>query len=186
MTALREMAAKHRQTMTNVIQGDFAISDDPEAVLATILGSCVATCLYDPVAKIGGLNHFLLPGFCDSSSGTQSCGLNMMELLINGLLRKGAMRSRLQAKVFGGADMNGGLTSIGAQNVEFTRTFLRHEGIPCSGESVGGQAGRRIQFVPTTGKVRQLFLSQAETIAVEKKVIQPPSAPAGGSDLELF
>ncbi|PHR92861.1 MAG: chemotaxis protein CheD [Robiginitomaculum sp.] len=185
MTALRNYE-KDFQTI-NVIQGDYAVTADPNTALVTILGSCVATCLYDPVARIGGLNHFLLPGFCDSSSGTMSCGLNMMELLINALLKGGAQRDRLQAKIFGGANMNKGLTDIGSQNVDFTRTFMAHEGIVCVGASVGGMVGRRIQFWPESGKARQKLLSTAETTAIERKVVKEPApVPDSASDVELF
>ena len=167
-----------------VIQGDFAVSKDENTKMATLLGSCVATCLYDPLARIGGMNHFLLPGFCDSSSGTMSCGLNMMELLINGLLRQGADRRRLQAKMFGGAQLNGNLTNIGEQNIEFTRDFLKYEGISLLGESVGGNVGRRIQFCPTSGKARQRFVSNADIHAAEK-IVKAPTAVVS-ADLELF
>lgn len=170
-----------------VIQGDYYVSDQPNEVITTILGSCVAVCLYDPVVKIGGLNHFLLPGFCDSSSGTTSCGLNMMELLINALQKKGAKRNRMRAKMFGGAQMRQGLTDIGKENVDFTQDFLRHEGIPCISQSVGGLVGRRLRFWPATGEVKQLFLSPYETQEVEKQVLTSKTnfvAPA--SDIELF
>lgn len=170
-----------------VIQGDYYVSDQPNEVITTILGSCVAVCLYDPVVKIGGLNHFLLPGFCDSSSGTTSCGLNMMELLINALQKKGAKRNRMRAKMFGGAQMRQGLTDIGKENVDFTQDFLRHEGIPCISQSVGGLVGRRLRFWPATGEVKQLFLSPYETQEVEKTVLTTKTNfVAPSSDVELF
>ncbi len=169
--------------ITNVIQGDYAVSEDPEVMMTTILGSCVSVCLFDSVRKIGGMNHFLLPGYCDSSSGTMSCGLNMMELLINALQRKGAARNRLQAKLFGGSNMNEGLTDIGMQNADFARDFLRHEGIPMIGESLGGNFARRIRYWPVTGKARQMEVTAYEKIPVVQAVEKPGVT---SSDVEFF
>ena len=90
----------------HIIQGEYKVVSDPDVVLSTILGSCVAACLRDPVAGVGGMNHFLLPGSGNASLGGGDAtryGVHLMELLINGLLKKGARRDRLEAKVFGGA-----------------------------------------------------------------------------------
>ncbi len=87
----------------HVIQGEWKVVSDPDVVLSTILGSCVAACMRDPVAGVGGMNHFLLPGSADAlSSGGDATryGVHLMELLINGLLKKGARRERLEAKIF--------------------------------------------------------------------------------------
>jgi chemotaxis protein CheD len=87
-----------------VIQGEFKVSDDPNVVLSTILGSCVAACMRDPVAGVGGMNHFLLPGQANGTGGEATrYGVHLMELLINGLLKKGARRERIEAKIIGGA-----------------------------------------------------------------------------------
>lgn len=130
---------------THVIQGEFRVTNDPGIVLTTILGSCVATCLCDPVARIGGMNHFLLPeGEVKQEVGFRY-GLLAMELLINGLLKQGAQKNRLEAKLFGGAMMNGGLGRIGEANAIFARKFLADEGIPCRAESLGGTLARRVR-----------------------------------------
>jgi chemotaxis protein CheD len=89
-------------TEATVLQGEFRIGTAPEDVLTTVLGSCVATCLHDPVAGLGGLNHFLLPEGGDGRAGSQKFGLNLMELLINALLKAGARRERLVAKLLHG------------------------------------------------------------------------------------
>jgi chemotaxis protein CheD len=182
-------AAQVAEKLQHVIQGEFAVTDDPNIVLTSILGSCVACCLHDPIARVGGMNHFLLPG--DESSGDDSLryGVNSMELLINGLLRRGARRDRLEAKLFGGARVLAGLSDVGAQNAAFARRFLKEEGIPCIGESLGGNQARRVRFSPTTGAARQLLLDKVDqsTLAVETpRRKAPEKAPESSGDLDLF
>ena len=95
-----EAAAKR----VHIIQGEYKVVSDPDVVLTTILGSCVAACLRDPVSGVGGMNHFLLPGTGSVTGGDATrYGVHLMELLINGLLKQGARRDRLEAKIFGGA-----------------------------------------------------------------------------------
>lgn len=168
----------------NVIQGEHAVSSNPGDCLTTILGSCVATCLYDPVAKLGGMNHFLLPGGGQAVSyGTNSYGLNAMEMLINGLLKKGAKRSRFEAKIFGGARIIEGLTNVGQKNGMFATEFLAFEGINCVSKSLGGTMARRIRFWPTTGRVQMKFLAP-ETLPLP--VTKPPATSVAVNELELF
>ena len=182
-------AAQVAEKLQHVIQGEFAVTDDQSIVLTAILGSCVACCLHDPIARLGGMNHFLLPG--DESSGDDSLryGVNSMELLINGLLRRGARRDRLEAKLFGGARVLAGLSDVGSQNATFARRFLKEEGIPCIGESLGGNQARRVRFSPTTGAARQLLLDKVDqsTLAVETpRRKAPEKAPDSSGDLDLF
>ena len=146
----------------HVIQGEFYVTEDPDVMLTTILGSCVAACMRDPVAQVGGMNHFLLPGNSDrkKSREAESYGVHLMELLVNDLLHHGARRDRLQAKLFGGAATMQGLTDVGALNARFAERFLRYEGIAHLGGSLGGDRGRRIQFWPASGRARQRRLAQ--------------------------
>ncbi len=88
--------------MITVVQGDYAVSSDPKAVMSTVLGSCVAMCLFDSVNKVGGMNHFLLATSSQAESDDLKYGVNAIELLINRLLQSGAERGNLQAKLFGG------------------------------------------------------------------------------------
>lgn len=171
-----------RERVLHVIQGTFEVSNDPNVMMSTILGSCVATCLFDPAARIGGMNHYLLAE--GHGSDSVRYGVNAMELLINGLLKKGADRSRLRAKVFGGGRMMQGMFDIGSDNAAFARDFLAREGIPIDGESLGGDRGRRIRFWPTTGRARQLLLGKAEAIPAEP--LKPAPPPAEASGVELF
>lgn len=139
-------------------QGEFRVSRDP-VVLSTILGSCVAVCLHDPEAGVGGMNHFLLPDGGEShDAGSERYGVNAMEQLINALLRLGARRGGLVAKAFGGANMTARLAPIGDSNASFTRQFLATEGITCLAESFGGTNARRVLFWPQTGKAQQMIV----------------------------
>jgi len=185
LSEANSLAPQQQSTIIHVIQGDFSVSNDPNAVMTTILGSCVATCLFDPVARVGGINHFLLPGDT-SKDGEMTFGVHAMELLINALLKKGADKYRLQAKLFGGARMIQGLSDIGAKNERFAKEFLERENIPCVGESLGGTQARRIRFEPTTGRARQRVMGDAAVVPVAKpKPVQAPT-PEAVNDVELF
>lgn len=184
---MQAAAAPARERLVHVVQGQFQISDDPSVVLTTVLGSCVAACVRDPVLGIGGMNHFLLPGE-EGRSDSMKYGLYSMELLINGLLQRGAARGNLEAKLFGGARVVEGLSDIGAQNGAFAQRFLREEGIKCASTSLGGDRPRRIRFWPVTGRAAQLILDSANTEVFRNERTRATTAPtpASAGDLELF
>lgn len=183
-------AAAHAGKDSNVIhviQGDYAVAQGEDRILTTILGSCVAACMHDPVARVGGMNHFLLPGGPEAPSDSMKYGVNSMELLINGLLSVGALRSRLEVKLFGGAHVVQNLSDIGEKNAAFAIEFLRAEGLRCVGQSLGGPQARRLRFWPATGRASQMLLDSAHTdvFRTERaKEVRPPSPPA--DDIELF
>lgn len=164
----------------SISQGEFAVSSEPGSVISTILGSCVATCLWDRTAGVGGMNHILVAQTNIGGVVNDYSGVNAMELLINALVRKGAQRDRLQAKVFGGAKMVEGLSDIGRANGSFAVKFLELENIPCLGQSLGGTSARHIRFFPNEGRVMQ------KTVAtpVETEVVQPVRQNQNG--VELF
>ena len=166
-----------------VIQGGYATGDSDDAVMVTVLGSCVATCLHDPVARVGGLNHFLLPEGRGSDRDSLKYGLNLMELLINELLHLGARRDRLEAKLFGGARMIAGLTNIGEMNAAFAERFLNDEGIPCLSRSLGGEQARKLRFYPASGKAQQMLLNR--DAGSVPHVPPPPPVPAA-EDVTFF
>lgn len=167
-----------------VLQGEFRISRDADAVLSTVLGSCVAVCLWDGVAGLGGMNHFLLPfGPKAAASSPERYGVHAMELLINGLLKAGASRGRLEAKLFGGARVSTALSDIGQTNASFARAFLEAEAIPCRAASLGGTSARRVLFRPTTGQARQLLVP--DTILEPQTPRARPAAPRAAA-IELF
>jgi len=174
----------------HIIQGEYKVSSDPDVVLSTILGSCVGACLRDPVAGVGGMNHFLLPGSANAMSGSGDAtryGVHLMELLINGLLKKGARRDRLEAKIFGGAKTIATFSNVGEQNAAFAVQFLRDEGIKLVGSSTGGDHGRKLEYWPVSGRARQYPLTGAETqktVALEQR--PAPVARPVESSIEFF
>jgi len=127
-------------------------------VISTLLGSCVAACLYDPISGAIGMNHFMLSNARYSrdlpihASEAGRYGIFAMEFLINALLAKGAQRGRLRAKVFGGANVlnsdcdGSNFVCVGAVNVRFIREYLTNESIPVEAEDLGGNFGRVIHF----------------------------------------
>jgi chemotaxis protein CheD len=125
--------------------------------LVTVLGSCVAACIRDPQFGIGGMNHFMLPDGGDGVvSDSARYGAYAMELLINELVKLGARRNRLEAKVFGGGAVLRGfsVSHVGARNSAFVLDFLKTEGIPVLAQDLGDDCPRKIYFFPHTGKVR--------------------------------
>lgn len=169
------------QTQT-VVQGEYRISDQPGVILSTVLGSCVAVCLYDATARIGGMNHFLLPSRDGSAKSDIRYGAHAMELLINGLLKGGARRERLLAKVFGGASMAANLQDIGRSNAAFAREFLQTEGLPIVNESLGGTMARRVRFWPVDGRAQQLLIRATPDPQTPLATAQPRPA----TDVTLF
>lgn len=138
-----------------IISGQFFATRTPTRI-ATVLGSCVAACLFDPQSGIGGMNHFMLP---DQKTDLKVCaryGIHAMELLINEIMKLGGDRRRLQAKVFGGASLLGFSDSpwnVANRNCQFVREFLNTERIPIVAQRLGGSQPLRVYFVTDTAKV---------------------------------
>jgi chemotaxis protein methyltransferase CheR len=136
--------------------GELFASDKP-AVVATLLGSCVAACLYDPASGIGGMNHFMLPAGSATDGFNAVCfGVNAMELLINDLLRLGAQRSRLRAHAFGASrvlDGRANRAGVSTANARFVTEFLARENIPLESSSLGGDLPLLVEFTTHTGHV---------------------------------
>ena len=167
---------------THITQGEFATATEEDAMITTILGSCVSACLWDPVVGVGGMNHILLPHDTNGSSNTIGSRVNAMELLINSIIKKGGLKQRLEAKVFGGGKMISKFSDVGLKNGEFVVSYLEAEGIVCQSQSLGGDQARRIQFWPYTGRARQKLLGRVD-ISEEITPI-PTEKPA--NDIELF
>jgi chemotaxis protein CheD len=169
----------------HVGQGEHRVSADPSVVLTTILGSCVAACICDPVARVGGMNHFLLPeGAGRGTDAGRRYGAYAMELLINEVLKAGARRERLEAKLFGGGRMFDSLMDVGRANADFAERFLADEGVRIVGGSLRGSGSRRIHYWPTTGRALQRAVSGQ---AGAPPAPPPPPAPLPASGvLELF
>ena len=128
-----------------------------DVAIVTVLGSCVSACLRDPRTGVGGMNHFMLPrGFEDSTPVSTSAryGIHAMELLINRLVKLGAGRAHLEAKVFGGGNVMRGFTvlNIGEANANFVEGYLRAEGIRIVADDLLGESPRKVYFFPKTGR----------------------------------
>ncbi|MEM6566545.1 MAG: chemotaxis protein CheD [Pseudomonadota bacterium] len=162
----------------HIVQGQYATASGPDAIISTLLGSCVAVCLWDEDLGIGGMNHMLLAKSSAGDHARTLSGLQAMELLINDLLKQGAMRNRLKAKAFGGASMVEGLSDVGQQNAEFTEHFLAQEGIPLTTASFGGTQARSVRFWPANGRALQKLTN------ANVDEVKAPAAAA--QDVELF
>ena len=180
-------SAIRAENRVHIIQGEFFVAEDPDVMVTTILGSCVAACIRDPLARVGGINHFLLPGNLDrtKSAEAERMGVHLMEMLVNGLLKAGARRDRLEAKLFGGARTVRSHSDIGKHNAEFAQRFLKAEGISHIGGSTGGLQGRRIQYWPVSGRARQILLVGPAEIE-RPAPLAAASVDAHAGELELF
>jgi chemotaxis protein CheD len=174
-----------------VLPGEFYV-DSGDTPIVTVLGSCVAVCLRDPAAQVGGMNHFLLPDGGDSGvAGTAGrYGVNAMEMLINELVKRGAQRRRLEAKVFGGGHVMKNFTSlnVGKRNAEFTKEFLRTEEIRLLSEDLLDIYPRKVCFLPKSGRALVKKLAAAdESLVMQEKQYQSRlvEKPVAG-DIELF
>ncbi|MEI6987446.1 MAG: chemotaxis protein [Rhodospirillaceae bacterium] len=148
----------------SVVVGDCVVCDQSDIVITTTLGSCVATCLFDEQAGLGGMNHFLLADSADDRlSASARYGGAAMEQLINRMLGRTGRRDRLRAKIFGGGAINGMNNSIGNNNIEFVMSYLAYEGIPTVSWDVGGNQARSIRFFPVGGRSQRRLLGVAGT-----------------------
>lgn len=167
-----------------IVQGEHSVVGEPGVVISTLLGSCVAVCLQDPVARVGGMNHFLLSEPAASAvvdaAQPQRYGIHAMELLINAMMQRGAVRGRLRAHLYGGANIIAGLGQIGSNNAAFARNFMETEGISIGRCELGGTRARKVEFMPYEGRVRSTLVADAPP-----PVISPRPAAHGG-EVELF
>ncbi len=178
------LAARDGFRRATVAQGETRVSNETDLVLTTVLGSCVAACFYDPVAHVGGINHYLLAdGTASDPASMQRYGVYAMEVLINAMLSMGAARHRLKARIFGGATMRQGFRDIGGTNIEFARSFLRNERIALVGEDVGGSSARRVEFRPAAGLARCRSVTEAIR---QQSAPRPVIQPATTGDVEFF
>jgi chemotaxis protein CheD len=161
--------------MTRLLPGETHTTDDPKETIVTILGSCIAACVRDPFTGVGGMNHFMLPESETGLSNTNPCssatlyGNFAMEMLINSVLGMGCPRSRLEIKLFGGANFTQGPAMIGKKNSDFVLRYLANEGLRVVAADLGGGYGRRIHYHPASGKVRRLFLIGASEKRAEEE-----------------
>ena len=173
-----------------VLPGEYFVSGD-ELVIMTVLGSCISACLWDTRARIGGMNHFMLPEG-GGEDGFGRYGSYAMELLINEMLKSGARRESLQAKIFGGAQVMANFTTmnVGERNTSFVIDYLQTERIPLLSQDVLDIYPRKVCFFPFTGKAMVKRLAHAhpeQIVAAEQNgnAVTVAKSRAGGS-VDLF
>ena len=160
-----------------------------DILIMTTLGSCIAACLWDRDAKVGGMNHFMLP---DGDADTGRYGSYAMELLINEMMKHGATRTTMEAKVFGGGQVIDGMTSmnIGERNTAFVTDYLKTERIPIVSKDVLGIHARKVCFLPASGKamVKRLAATNTAALAAQDRVAVQQAVPqsTGGGSVDLF
>jgi chemotaxis protein CheD len=179
-----------------ILPGEFFVTQSDEAI-TTILGSCISACIRDPKLGVGGMNHFMLPE--DNSGGKSSWleggglatryGSFAMESLVNELMKLGAVRGRLEVKLFGGGRILSTMSDVGAQNIEFARGFLKLEGFQIAAQDVGDSCPRHVDYYPATGRVMLKRLRALGIQALGKREAEyrkhlGERQPAG--DVELF
>ena len=181
--------------VVKILPGEFYVTGDPEEVLVTVLGSCVSACIRDPVARMGGMNHFMLVQNKTGASGAWGNELESarfgnfaMEKLINGMLKRGCARERMEIKVFGGANVTSARNAIGTENSEFVLRYLAAEGLPCAAQDLGGTYPRRIIYFPMTGKVVRRLLTgrDQETALRDESDYASALGTRKSSDVQLF
>ncbi len=179
--------------MVKVFPGEFYVTKKPDEVVLTVLGSCVAACIRDPLAGIGGMNHFMLPSHKSGDWGgdlkSTRFGNFAMEKLVNELIKAGCTRERMEIKVFGGANVTESSNAVGSDNSAFVLRYLEAEGLRCAAQDLGGTLPRRINYYPATGRVVRRLLGMNERGVVDreehdygKRLLK--QQPAG--EIELF
>ncbi len=182
--------AHFRNDAVKVLPGEFFVHDEDILVMTT-LGSCIAACIWDRDKRIGGMNHFLLP---DAGGGTDSgrYGSFAMDLLIGELVKRGATRSTMEAKVFGGGAVISGMNTInvGERNTAFVMDYLRTERISIVSKDVLDIYPRKVCFLPHSGKamVKKLASANTEALAAQERAAATRAAPASnsGGSVDLF
>jgi chemotaxis protein CheD len=173
-----------------VLPGEFFVYDE-DILIMTTLGSCIAACLWDREKRIGGMNHFMLPdGAGAADSGRY--GSFAMELLINEMIKRGATRSTMEAKVFGGGAVISGMNSInvGERNTTFVMDYLRTERITVVSKDVLDIYPRKVCFLPASGKamVKKLASANTEALVAQERAAaaRPVPTGSGGGSIDLF
>ena len=175
-----------------ILPGEYYVTAR-EMMIVTVLGSCVSACIRDPINKIGGMNHFMLPehgGDPDSPLSTSArYGAYAMEILINQLLKMGAYRPHLEAKLFGAGRVLAGVTDVGKRNAHFAIEYLKREGIRVHSKDLGDIYPRKVYYFPQTGRVMVKFLRNLHNDTVvtrERSYAQKiDTAPVTG-EVDLF
>jgi chemotaxis protein CheD len=190
MKADSKKAHLHGRNRISLYIGEVAASKLP-LMMDTLLGSCVAVCMYDPILRAGGMNHILMPK-CQVGDTSSRCGVHAMELLINELMKLGGEKKRFIAKAFGGANVFPGMkmSPVGEGNALFVRQFLATEKIPLVAERMGGNHAVRLYFHTDTGKA---YVHTVDGSSLPKIIKSegcycklPTESKSIGNDITLF
>jgi len=178
-----------RNDACKVLPGEFFVHDE-DILITTTLGSCIAACLWDREKRVGGMNHFLLPDGGGNGDVSGRYGSYAMELLIGEMVKRGATRSTMEAKVFGGGAVLGGMNSInvGERNTAFVMDYLRTERITVVSKDVMDIYPRKVCFLPASGKalVKRLASANADALAAQERAAAARAAPRAGGSIDLF
>ncbi len=180
--------AHFKNDAVKILPGEYFVHHE-DMLIMTTLGSCIAACLWDRTARIGGMNHFMLP---DGAGDSGRYGSYAMELLINEMMKRGASRTNLEAKVFGGGQVVAGMNSlnVGERNTSFVIDYLKTERIPIVSKDVLDIYPRKVCFLPASGKamVKRLAPTNAEALVAQDRVAAQRAVPAntGGGSVDLF
>jgi chemotaxis protein CheD len=182
--------AHFKNDAVKVLPGEFFVHDEDILVMTT-LGSCIAACLWDREKRVGGMNHFLLPDSGGSGGDSGRYGSFAMDLLIGELVKRGATRATMEAKVFGGGAVISGMNSInvGERNTQFVLDYLRTERITVVSKDVLDIYPRKVCFLPASGKamVKKLASANTEALAAQERAAASRAAPAAsGGSVDLF
>ncbi|MBN2873587.1 MAG: chemotaxis protein CheD [Spirochaetales bacterium] len=169
--------SRFEQNIITIHPGEYHVSGE-DIIIATVLGSCVSVSLWDARMRLGGINHFMLPGDLDDADMAKSrnakYGMFAIELLYNELLKRGSRKTDIIAKVFGGASvlhLASGPTKIPKGNVDFALAYLKTEGIPIAANDTGGILPRKIFFFAQTGKVLLKRITGVKATDVEREEV---------------
>lgn len=156
--------------IASILPGEFFVSADP-MIVYTVLGSCISACVRDPIVGVGGMNHFMLPkpkeGGCDSWGESTRYGSYAMESLINGILKRGGIKSRLEVKLFGAGKIYDGNIDVGASNTEWVLEYLRAEGLSVCKTDLGDMYPRKVYYFTESGRVLLKKLERLKNRTIE-------------------
>ena len=180
--------AHFKNDAVKILPGEYFVHDE-DMLIMTTLGSCIAACLYDRNAKVGGMNHFMLP---DGVGDSGRYGSYAMELLINEMMKRGASRMTMEAKVFGGGQVVSGMTTmnVGERNTNFVMDYLKTERIPVVSKDVLDVYPRKVCYLPGSGKamVKRLAPTNTDALLAQDRAAAQRAVPAstGGGSVDLF
>ncbi|TMH08539.1 MAG: chemoreceptor glutamine deamidase CheD [Betaproteobacteria bacterium] len=180
--------AHFKNDAVKILPGEYFVFNE-DLLIMTTLGSCIAACLWDRNAKVGGMNHFMLP---EGNGDSGRYGSYAMELLINEMMKHGAQRMTMEAKVFGGGQVISGMSTmnVGERNTNFVVDYLKTERIPIMSKDVLDVYPRKVCFLPASGKamVKRLAPANAEALVAQDRAAAQRAVPAatGGGSVDLF